>query len=72
MDRLFAEGSPEDVYGLSERCTGVLLVGVRPEQAEQGVAPVITSGLGDAEVGEEGNALRLGEKRMKLSPIVRT
>ena len=30
---------------------------------------MISARLGDAEVGKQGNALRLGEKRVKLSPI---
>jgi hypothetical protein len=33
---------------------------------------VITARVGNAKIGEEGNSLGLGEKRVKLSPIIRT
>jgi hypothetical protein len=33
---------------------------------------MVPARLGDTQVGEEGNALRLGEKRVKLSPIACT
>jgi hypothetical protein len=40
----------------------VLLIGVRPEQAEECVAPVKSARLRDAEVSEQGNSLRLREQ----------
>jgi len=57
-----AEGSPQDVKRFSERCARVLLIGVRPEQAEECVAPVKSARLRDAEVSEQGNSLRLREQ----------
>jgi hypothetical protein len=48
----------------------VLLIRIGPKQREQRISPMIPYGLGDTEVGEERDALRLGEKRVKLPPIV--
>jgi hypothetical protein len=54
-----AEGSPKNVERLTKRRTRMLLVGVRPEQTEERVAPMVSARLRDAEVSEEGNSLRL-------------
>jgi hypothetical protein len=40
----------------------MLLIRVRPEQTEQRIAAVKTVRLRNAKVGEQGNALRLGEQ----------
>jgi hypothetical protein len=47
----------------------VFLIRVGPEKAEQRVAAVVTARLGDAEISEERNPLRLGEQRVQLSPV---
>jgi hypothetical protein len=59
---VFAECPPQDVKRLSERCAGVLLIGVGPEQSEERVTPMESVRLRNAKIRQEGNALRLSEQ----------
>jgi len=47
----------------------VLLIRVGPEQADERIASMESTGSCDTKVGEEGNALRLGKQRMQLSSV---
>lgn len=51
----------EEVHGLSQRRASVLVIGVGPQEAQEGVAPVKAAWRGRGEVGEKGNALGLGQ-----------
>jgi hypothetical protein len=39
----------------------MLLIGLRPKQAEQGVTSVEPTGAGHGQIGKQGGPLRLGE-----------
>src|SRR4030081_3613850 len=47
-----AKSPSQEVKRLSERCARVLLIGVRPEQTEERVAPMESAWLRDAKVSE--------------------
>jgi hypothetical protein len=61
QDRVVAKSVPQSVKSLSERRPSVILIGIRPEQCEECVAPMESARLGDAEVGQEGDSLRLSK-----------
>src|SRR3989449_1224515 len=47
----------------------MFLVELGPEEGEKGIAAVQPSGRSGGEVGEQGDALRLGQHRLELVPV---
>ena len=66
-----AQGTPQDIERLVQRVAGPLLARLGPKYAQQGVAVMNASRLGEGEVGEEGDALGSREHRTELAPVVR-
>ena len=63
---LTAECTPEYVKCLAQRCPRVFLIELRPEQGEQAVAAVESSGSGGGEVGEQRETVRSREQPLDL------
>src|SRR2546425_2181485 len=45
------------------------LIELGPKQGDEGIAPVQAMGCGGGEVGEQGDALGLGQHRRELAPV---
>jgi len=65
-DDVAAECTPQDVQCLAQCRSRVLLVELRPEQGEQAVAAVESSGSGGREVGEQRETARSSEQPLDL------
>src|SRR5206468_8995735 len=61
-----AKCAPQDVQCLAQCRSRVLLVELRPEQGEQAVAAVESSGSGGGEVGEQRETARSSEQPLDL------
>src|SRR3989442_1742045 len=65
-DDVAAECAPQDVQCLAQCRSRVLLVELGPEQGEQAVAAVESSGSGGGEVGEQRQTARSSEQTLDL------
>ena len=61
-----AQCAAQDVQCLPQRRSRVLLVELRPEQGEQTVAAVESSGSGGGEIGEQRESARSSEQTLDL------
>ncbi len=63
---LGSERRAEEIDRPPEGGAGMLLVELRPEEGQQGVAAMEPAGRGDGEIGEQGEALGLAQHRAEL------
>ena len=64
-------GATKDVEGLIQSVTGPRLVQIRPEQAQQRVAPVRVALSAGGQIRKQRDALGLGQDRLQLASIGR-
>ena len=60
-DCIVTQGMTEGVQGVTEGMAGGCVVGLGPEQRQQPVARMQTGRLGQCQVEQQGNSLRLGQ-----------
>jgi hypothetical protein len=70
-DRIVTKRAPQHVDRLAQGSPRVRLVGVRPKDSDQRIAPMEAWRTRHAQVGEQRYALGLGEQRMHVTAVGR-